>query len=137
MKKSGMFSKIKLLQVTLVAASLILLMAFAPSRQNAEEGWVLLTSESGINAYAMKSECSGSSKYLIKIENTSSEISSFKLTYELKGSQAYGPRTDSFILNPLENKEGSCKSGKLLVLPDYENTSGNILDRVKIEIYKN
>jgi hypothetical protein len=137
MKKSGFFTKMRLLQAMLVTATMLLVMAFAPSQNTAEDEWTLLASESGVNAYAMETDCGGQSKYLIKIENTSLELKSFKLTYELKGSQAYGPRTESYTLNPSETKEGSCKTGKLLVLPDYEKTPGSTSDKVKIEIVRN
>jgi hypothetical protein len=134
MKKSGFFTKMRLLQAMLVSATMLLVMAFAPSQNTADEEWALLASANGVNAYAMKTDCNGKAVYVVKITNTAAEQRSFKLTYALVGSTAFGPISENYVLNAQESKEGSCKGGRQLVLTDYENNPGSIADKVNIEI---
>lgn len=134
MKKETLLKFSGILQVAIGIVALVSLMAFTPGQQNAGDEWTLITSQNGISAYAMESNCDGQTKYLIRLENTSSDQKTFTITYFLEGSQAFGPITEKYVLNASDSKEGSCTSHKALVLPDFERKPGTVSDKVNIEI---
>lgn len=132
MKKNGLFSKIKLLQVTLVSASMILLMAFAPIQQNSEEGWTLLKSQDNVNVFGMITNCDNQSIYLFKVENLNRQSASLSLTITAPSEMAYGPKVFQVVLDPNEETSSLCHETTLR-LPRYDLT-GSPISEVKVNV---
>jgi len=121
MKKSGFFTKMRVLQAMLVTATMLLVMAFAPSQTTADEEWTLLASESGVNAYVTADVCGKNAMYVFKLENTTNKSVSLSYTLTASTDPTFPPITKETVLQPNQSVIGSCDAMWQLALP---NSSG-------------
>ncbi len=134
MKKSGFFTKMRVLQAMLVSATMLLAMAFAPSQTTAEDEWTLLTSESGVKAFAMASDCSKNATYVFKLENTTNSAVAISYTLTASTDPTFPPITKETVLQPNQSLIGNCDTMWELTLPNSSGKTTGLQNLVTVSL---
>jgi hypothetical protein len=137
MKKNILRKISGLLQLIVPAMLLTLLMAFSPSRYEADTDWTIMAQENGITAYAMESKCDKGDVYLFKFENTTDKVVSLNYTLEATLDPTFPPIKKEVVLQPNQTVSGNCDTMWETTLPNSHPKRGDLKSRLNVSLNTN
>lgn len=134
MKKNILRKISGLLQLIVPAMLLTLLMAFSPSRYNADNDWTIMAQENGITAYAMESKCDKGDVYLFKFENNTDKAIEFTYTLTAKLDPTFPPIAKKIELGAQKSVAGNCDTMWETTLPNRNPARGDLKSSLEVSI---
>lgn len=134
MKKNILRKISGLLQLIVPAMLLTLVLAFSPSRYEADTDWTIMAQDNGITAYAMESKCDKGDVYLFKFENTTDKVVSLNYTLEATLDPTFPPVSKEVQLQPNQTISGNCDTMWETTLPNRHPAKGDLSSRLNVSL---